>query len=661
MRAEKSCQAPLFRKQILVKSPLDASIEICGLGFFELYLNGVKVSDELFVPPCSDYTRRDLTKAYYPIHDTVRHIVYYKTYDISSYLHTGENTMEVLLGNGWYRQDVRKAEGELSFGIPCLAFSLKIDGKELFSDESLIWSESHITFNNIYFGECQDFTLPSSPWRAAIPADAPDGELTLDTIPADRIIRIIRPVKVRTENGVSLYDAGENLSGFVTFRGGRRGEEISLRFAECLDGDGSLNTRTAGNPQQESYICDGTDRRYHPHFCYHGFRYFEITDAAHDVTVAVVHSDLPLTASFTSDHRVLNFLFEATVRSLYSNMHGGVISDCPHRERLGYTGDGQLTADVALMLMDCESFYEKWMLDIALSQDLTTGHVQHTAPFMGGGGGPGGWGGAVVIVPYMLYRHHRKKEILEKYFPNMLLWVKYMESRSEGGLVVREEEKGWCLGDWCTVGKVELPPEFVNTYFLAKNLERIAEIADILGRESQCYLEKASALKLIIKDRFYDGVAHTYCGGVQGADAFAADLGLADGRMLDALAAKYDALGRFDTGIFGTDILIRVLFENGYADTALRLLTSEKQYSFGEQLLCGETTLREHWDDKNASLNHHMFGACTAYLFRYLLGIRTDGEELRIEPVPYTLPIRAQGTLRTRFGTVTARAEPIAK
>ena len=652
VRADEACQAPLFQKSVCVDDPTGATIDICGLGFFELYINGKKVSDELFVPSCSDYGYRDLTRAYYPIHDTVRHIVYYKTYDLSAYLRRGDNTVEILLGNGWYRQTERCGEGPLSFGIPCLVFSMKIDGKEIVSDESLSWTDSHITFNNIYFGERQDHTRKIGMAKAAIRAKAPDGALARDTAPADKVIRTLTPKRIRTENGVTLYDAGENISGYVTFRGGEYGEEISLRFAECLSEDGSLNTKTGGNPQQESYICDGSDRVYHPHFCYHGFRYFEIGANTRDVTVAVVHSDIALTASFSSDNRVLNFLFDATVRSLYSNMHGGVISDCPHRERLGYTGDGQLTADVALMIMDAESFYEKWMLDIALSQDLTTGHVQHTAPFMGGGGGPGGWGGAVVIVPYMLWRHSGKREILERYYPNMCLWVRYMESRSEGGLVVREEEKGWCLGDWCTVGRVELPPEFVNTYFLAKNLERMAEIAEVIGRESELWREKARRLKDALTENFYDGETHHYCGGVQGADAFAADLGLADRRMLDALARRYEELGRFDTGIFGTDILIRILFENGYADTALTLLTSEKQYSFGEQLLCGETTLREHWDDKNASLNHHMFGACTAYLFRYLLGIHTEEGVLRVDPVPYTMPLSVKGELRTRFATV---------
>lgn len=655
--AEESVEAPLFQKKITVQNPENAVIDICGLGFFELYVNGKKVSDDLFVPSQSDYTARDLTRAYYPIHDTLDHIVYYKTYDLSAYLQTEENTVEILLGNGWFRQTERIGEGNFSCGAPRLIFSLRVDGREYCSDETLVWRESYITFNNIYRGEKQDHTLALSEWKPAYPAKAPDGALAPDPAPADKIIRKIVPRAVKTENGKTLYDVGENISGFATFRGGEYGEKISVCYAELLWDDMTLKTKTGGDTHIEEYICDGTDRLYHPHFTYHGFRYFEINENAHDISVCVVHSDIDVTSAFHSDNAVLNFLYTATIRSLLANMHGGVISDCPHRERLGYTGDGQLTADVGLLTLDSLSFYEKWMVDIALCQDKTTGHVQHTAPFMGGGGGPGGWGGAIVIVPYMLYLHSGKREILEKYFPNMLLWVNYMESRSEDGLVVREEEKGWCLGDWCTADKVAIPEPFVNTYFLVKNLERMAKIAEILGKPSDIYREKAEKCKQDLVRHYYDVQANTFCGGIQGADAFAFDIGLGNAEMLRSLAKKYDALGEFDTGIFGTEILIRILFENGHADTALMLLSSEKKNSFGAQMLRGETTLCEYWWESWHSHNHHMFGQVTAYLFRYLLGMRTLNGALTVEPVKHKTALSAEGTLTTRFGKITVKRE----
>ncbi len=653
IRADEHAVAPVFYKEVTVNSTEHASIEICGLGFFELYVNGKKVGDDYFVPSCSDYTERDLSRAYYPIYDTMEHIVYYKTYSLSDYLKQGGNRIEILLGDGWYRQTMRTAEGAVSFGIPCLIFSLFADGKEYLSDETVLWRESHITFQNIFFGEKQDHTRPLGAWQRAFPAEAPTGMLAPDPAPADKLIRTITPRILKSENGVTLYDAGENISGFVSFRGGAFGELIKLTFAECLYDDMTLNEKTGGGHQNEEYICDGTDRVYHPHFCYHGFRYFEISGNVRDVTVCVVHADVKRTSSFSSDHPILQFLYDATVRSLLSNLHGGVISDCPHRERLGYTGDGQITADVALLLLDAEAFYRKWMRDIALGQDKKTGHVQHTAPLMGGGGGPGGWGSAIVTVPYMLYRHSGELKILEQYFPNMLLWVAYMEAHSENGLVVREEEKGWCLRDWCTPEKVILPEPFVNTYFLIKSLSRMAEIAALLGKDNTPYLQKAETIKTALVETYYDKNQNTFCGGVQGADAFAADIGLGNRAMLDKLAEKYDALGEFDTGIFGTDILIRILFENGYADTALTLMTSEKGNSFGTQYRRGETTLCENWNHDGWSHNHHMFGQMTAYLFRYLLGIQISDHDVMVCPAEHTKTLSVKGALQTRFGKIT--------
>jgi alpha-L-rhamnosidase len=351
---------------------------------------------------------------------------------------------------------------------------------------------------------------------------------------------------------------------------------------------------------------------------------------------------------------VLNFLFRASVQSLYSNMHAGVITDCPHREKLGYTGDGQLTADLALTILSSEKFYEKWLRDIADGQDPDSGHVQHTAPFEGGGGGPGGWGGAIVIVPYMLARHYDRTDILRLYYPNMKKYIGYMESRCEDGVVIREEERGWCLGDWCTPDKVAIPEPFVNTYFLIKCLGYMTEIADILGDNDAPWQAKAEEYKASLVRHYYDAAAHTYCGGIQGADAFAADIGLGNAEMICALAGKYEQLGAFDTGIFGTDILIRVLFEHGFGDTAMKLLTSEKENSYGAWLRRGETSLCEYWCGR-ASHNHHMFGAPLRYIFSRVLGVDDSGATLTVAPAEISFCMDLESEMETKLGTVFVR------
>lgn len=646
---------PVFRRELEIREPQSASVEICGLGFFELLINGKKVSDDRFVPSFSDYGKRDLSTLAYPTRDRFRCRVYYRRYLLAPYLRKGTNRMEILLGDGWYRQTERTAEGQLSYGEPRLAFSLMADGEEIVSDETLEWRDTPIVFHNLFAGETQDFTHACGAWRPALPTQAPDGALFPDVCPADREIRKIKPVCVFQDGGRTVWDAGENLSGVVRFvmPACPAGTETVVRHAERISSDGTLYTSSAGDiVQTDRYIGDGTERCCEPRFVFHGFRYFEITGPHKTVEVLVIHSDIPVSSAFSSDRPVLDWLYAATVRSLLANMHAGVISDCPHRERLGYTGDGQLTCDTALLLLSAEPLYEKWLLDIADGQDPETGHIQHTAPFYGGGGGPGGWGCAIVTVPYFLFRHTGRTDVVKTFFPNMEKWVSYMESRMEDGLVVREETGGWCLGEWCTPEEIALPAPFVNTYFLIKSLDRMAEMAAALGWGTETLRRKRAAACQALRDAYYEEGARTFCGGVQGADAFALDIGLGDAQMAAALAAKYEAATAFDTGIFGTDALIRVLFETGYADTAVKLLCSTGENSFGGQMARGETTLCERWNVRWASHNHHMFGACTGALFRYLLGIGEREGALFLSPCELKAPLAARGSLCTRFGRV---------
>ena len=654
--SDPACSSPVFLKKIEVENPMGSEIEISGLGFFELYVNGKKVSDDVLVPPVSDYGKRDLSTLHYPIHDTFSHRVYYCRYSLSDYLKCGENILEVQLGGGYYCQDVCNGEGERTYGCPILAFSLMADGKEYLSDESMTWRESTLVFGNLYTGETYDFRRKDFTEKSVALVTRHLGRLCESDTPHDRIVRVIRPKVVFRDETRTVYDAGVNLAGVVSFmQKAACGEKTVVNHAEMLDDSYRLMTASAGKIlQSETYISDGNEHFCMPKFVFHGFRYFEIIGSAEDVRVHEIHTDMPLRVTFSSDNEVLSFLFRASVQSLYSNMHAGIITDCPHREKLGYTGDGQLTADLALTILSSEKFYEKWLRDIADGQDPDSGHVQHTAPFEGGGGGPGGWGGAIVIVPYMLGLHHDRTDIWRKYYPNMKKYISYMESRCEDGIVVREEERGWCLGDWCTAEKIAIPEPFVNTYFLIKCLDYMEEIARKLGDSEAPWQKKSAEYKANLKRHYYDEATHTYCGSIQGADVFAADIGLGDEAMIRAIAERYGKLGAFDTGIFGTDILIRVLFDYGFGDTAMKLLTSEKENSFGAWLRRGETSLCEYWDGK-ASHNHHMFGAPLRYIFSRVLGVDDGGNALMVTPAEISFPIVLESEMETKFGKIFVR------
>ncbi|WMJ23181.1 family 78 glycoside hydrolase catalytic domain [Paludicola sp. MB14-C6] len=630
------CEAPVIKKTIVLDNPLSGEIDITGLGYFELYMNGRRVSDDYLVPALSDYQKRSLSKLTYPISDTFTHRIYYMNYDLTSYLCDGENVLEIMLGNGWYRQYERVAEGELSFGDELKAlFSatfLSHSGSKVVvnSDGSETYTPSFIIYSNIFIGEVQDARLTNdetvTSHKVTVLPD-PDAQLMLQTCPPDRIVRTIVPKLIKSTASLKIYDAGENISGWVRVKAtGKEGDHIKLRFSEEIDENGMLDFSSSGvnQIQTDTFICNGKPQVFQPKFVFHGFRYFDISGNSDDLLAAVVNSDVSITSEFDSDNIALNWLYDAYIRTQLANMHSGVPSDCPHRERLGYTGDGQITSDSAMLLLNSNTFYEKWIYDILDCQDVVSGHIQHTAPFMGGGGGPGGWGCAVVVVPYVHYRHFGDRDLLNYCYSYMKKWVNYMMDHSENYLVVREEDKGWCLGDWAAVDEISIPEPFVNSCYFIKSLLILVKISKILEKpdDTKSYIAYIAKVKEALVDNYFDDNTGSFCQGDQGADAYALDICLLDdNRTILNLVAKYEALGYFDTGFLGTDILIDVLFRYGHGTLAFNLLTSDKMGSYSWMKQHGATTLWEYFDGR-CSHNHPMFGAPVRQLFYRFLGIQ---------------------------------------
>ncbi len=643
------CEAPLFRRSFWLDRTerfQSARLEICGLGYFLFYINGKRISDQELMPAMTDYASVLGCETTYPVwEERSAHRCRYLSFDLLPYLKAGKNVLAVRLGNGWYHQTERIAEGKFVFGLPKLWFELTLtdaDGRQewIESDRQTLWHPGGLLKNNLFLGEVRDLRKEPegwqdpdadlSGWKPAQPVHAPETLLEEQTCPPDRVIRKLYPILIGEYDGRKIYDCRENIAGRVVLSClGKKGECITVRHAEELAADGTLDFESAGGSdqlQQDHYICDGRIQTLHPLFCWHGFRYFETEGSCEVLYAEVIHTDVAVTSSFSCSDPVLNWLYEAYIRTQLDNYHGCIPSDCPHRERLGYTGDGQLTAETAMLLLDAKELYRKWYQDILDSQGAETGHIPHTAPFLGGGGGPGGWGCAVYQVPLAWTKIYGDNSLLVQGYDAILRWFDYMDAHSEKGLVVCEEEGGWCLGDWCfpaSEEKEQLPEAFINTFYYLHGLQEMMQISEKMNNKLPIrFAEREKNVKNAFLDAYFDPETGDFCEGRAAGNAYGLALGLGDERTKKHLVEKYEALGRFDTGIFGTSMLLEQLFSIGAGDLAVRLLTNDSEAaSFAHMKRNGATTLWERWDGRE-SHNHPMFGACVRLMFTQILGIR---------------------------------------
>lgn len=660
-------QTPMFVKKFTVSKTKKAEIDVSGLGYFVLLVNGVRVSNP-FVPAQTDYMKRDTANFKYPIHDTFTHKVFYLNYNITEHIVEGENEISIIVGNGWFRQPLRIAEGNVSYSpLVCAVFDIKItdqNGTRIISSDG---SEQAYVYpileSNMFYGETVDtrMFLKDLPLANTSLFDSSlMGEIALQDCTPDRVVRTIAPKNL----GGGIYDLGENISGRVYIKGkGNAGAKIKVYHAEELK-DGKLDFTTAGSGaigtngenqiQADTYILNGNIVELYPEFVFHGFRYFKIEG---DIEITelrgeVIHTDLEKTATFSCDNEIINWTYDAFIRGYLGNMHGCVPSDCPHRERLGYTGDGQIVSMSGMLTFDSQRAYKKWIEDIFECQCKVSGHVQHTAPFMGGGGGPGGWGCAIVFTPFNYYNIFGDKGMLKIAYPKMKAWLKYMQAHCENGLLVREEEGGWCLGEWLAPPRTEIDQHFVNTCCMVKSILIMADVSDILGLgDGEKLREIANTHKKALYDNYYkDG---SYLEGIQGADAFALWAELLGENLEDSLIKRYEERNTFDTGFIGTEILCSTLFNLGRGDLAIKLIGSnDTEIGFNAMRQNGATTLYEYLFVNEASHNHPAFACCLHTLYTGLMGVKLSGGKAVIIPCLNSGLHEFQGSVTLNCGKI---------
>ena len=654
---------PRFTRLITLKEkPKSAKLYITGLGYFEALVNEKNVTDELLIPHASDYFERDFSEVLYPVKDKFKYRIYYHVFDVTDLLKEGENLLEITLGGGWLVQKERIAEGRMHYSDkPMCVYSLSYDGSFLYSDGSEECRETEIRKSSLFIGEEHDYTFDGGEIIGTSVIESPKSTLTESLGISDKLIRKIEPTLIYSDEKRRVYDAGEAISGLVSLKlNAPYGKKYEITFSENINDDKSLNYRSTGSREicssgknqimRDSVVTDGKERIFTPRFTYHAFRYFEIVgdmQYAPIPTVNVIHADTPVTSEFSSDSEALNFLYSSYLRTQLNNYHGSYPSDCPHRERLGYTGDGQVCSEAAMTMLSAKKLYEKWMLDIIDSQDSDSGHVQHTAPFQGGGGGPGGWGAAIINMPYAFTRVYGDTSLIASNLTNMRRFIDFTYSSTENGLVVREIEGGWCLGDWCMKESGILPERFVNTCLFIHSIRLYKKILSHLNKSDEA-VSKIEEECLTAVKKEYESLRD-----IGAANLYAAFIGI---EKIEKVAEYYDRLGCFDTGFIGTDILVNLLFEGGYGEVAYKLLTSREEGSFLYMKDRGATTVWETWKG-DTSHNHPMFGASARQVFSGILGIRQDEDSFGYERVTLApcLPKEmnfANGSLSTVRGKI---------
>ena len=670
---------PIIRRDFDIDEIESARLDIIGFSTFVFYINGVRGSEDYFLPLATDYEHRGSPKD-----EVTAHRTYVTNYDITALLHRGRNSIAVLLGDGWYTGHTGLYK-EVPYGKKKLCFKITVKTKKseyfVFSDLDAVWRECYIKKSDLNFGEEQDYSdwsesylseQTSEDWKSVCYADPPDTRYQYTDCPPDRVIEEITPDKIWERDGVTMFDAGKNLTGFPSICTEGYAGEIEVLFSEAMDEEGNLHPRST-HSQRVSYKVRGERRILEPAFTWFGFRYFTVKGEYESVTVKRINCDIDINSHFECDAPTLNWLYNAYALTQLSNMHQGITSDCPHIERRGYLGDGHLACRSAMIMLDAQKFYKKWLGDISDCQDRISGHVQYTAPYTRSGGGPGTFSHGFVKIPYEYYRRYNDSAPLLTMYPQMWEYVRYLEEHSKFDLVVSDKAGEWCLGEWCTPavqrgdfisisdalpGDTFIPPAYANTCYYVKTLLLMIKIAGIVGKSEDIprLTRLVERKKEVITAAFFNPNNGNFIGNFQGGNAFALDIGLGDERTKINFIAYYEANPYFDTGIYGTEMVPRLLFEYGRGDIACSILTAESPRGYGDWRKQGATTTWEYWKNPR-SRSHPMYGSPTVLLFEYVLGIRhteldSGYRRVTVEPALNTGVNRASGYITVDGGRI---------
>lgn len=656
--------SPCFKKSFDIKKIEETHLYITSHGIYEAYLNGERVGSQYLTPGPGTYNKR----------------LFYQDYNVTPYLKEGENTLLVYLGDGWYR-GLSGADGDRNlYGSDIALWCVMTRGDEviLSSDSSFLYTtNTPMRENDLLQGEIFDanISVEDGEWKEAEERDYSKSVLTLCcNLPVTKHESLSGKL-LFTPNGETVVDFGQNLAGIISFSipMAHSGDIFYISAGETLDENGNFTQENfqTGERNKEGrfkqrlvYIAKEGENNYENHFTVWGFRYIRIvTDSSVDIstisfTSHALYSDMKEIGKFSSGDERLNKLFQNALWSMKSNFLY-IPTDCPTRERAGWTGDAGVFINTALYLMDSESVFASWLKECQYSQ-YEDGRVSNIAPKNTKGSmfttflaASVGWGDAVIIVPYTLYKRNGNKEILRDNYSMMQSWLSFLKKRSDSSWSL-ESRLGIDYGEWCepgledmkNVGAIMGKPQYsVSTAYYAHSLELMIEISLVLGKEeeSKYYQEEFIKAKKDYRDRSTkDGVIES----THQADYVRPLFFNLLSKEESLLAAEHlnkmieENNYHLNTGFLSTPFLLPVLCDYGYEETAYKLLLQSTSPSWLYAVEKNATTIWENWDGIDeagrvkASLNHYSYGSVVSFLFEYVCGIKADDNTIVIAPRP---------------------------
>lgn len=655
---------PLLRKEFETNGKISrATAYICGLGQFDLFLNGEKVGDHFLDPAWTKFDKE----------------VQYVTFDVTDCLRPGENAIGVMLGNGFFNiPNERYTKFVGSYGAPKMIMKLAIDFEDgtqqvIVSDESWRADRSPITFSSIYGGEDYDANLVQQGWNEPGFDDAQWKSAVIGRFDAPLVSQRIPPLKVkqkiptfrkyRNKRGNYLYDLGQNASGIVRLTLRADGKHtVRMYPAELQAADSTANQRSSGTPYILSYTTQGTGapEGWQPQFTYYGFRYVEVEGAVpagepnpeglpEIVELCGLHttnSSEPI-GTFTCSNPLFNRIYTLIDWAIRSNF-SSVFTDCPHREKLGWLEQSHLVGPSIHFGYDMSRAFPKIVNDMAVAQH-DNGMVPTIAPqytvFSGGFLDTPEWGSAYIIIPWYIYQWYGDKRPIEENYDKMAQYVDYLSSKANGHIVA------YGLGDWCDLGPGE--PAFAQltsnglsaTAVYYQDIQIMIQVAELLGKNEDVekYKELAAAVKKAFNETFFNKETRKYDRNSQAANAMALHVGLVEPEneeivlqnLIDDIRSRGNALTAGDVGY---RYVVQTLLDHGASDVLFDMNSRYDVPGYGYQLAMGETALAESWQSReNLSHNHCMLGHLYSWFFAGLGGIsQTAGsaayEEIVIDP-----------------------------